>query len=172
MNGACLNSKWRSDKKCLQIIHIFLWPVFLPTIRSVELPRAFMTRALFHCAAIRFEGLLSCVVCARKLIIRAENSSFVGKLTAVSSETSRWRSVLRSEATVNFNVRKQRTKKVVSDSPGIVDSAIELVNSVLNLPDGQVKFFEEFKLQKNCVINPVYQKVFGASWNAFWASKC
>ena len=41
-----------------------------------------MTRALFHCAAIRFEGLLSCVVCARKLIIIAENSTFVGKLTA------------------------------------------------------------------------------------------
>ena len=123
-----------------------------------------MTRALFHCAAIRFEGLLSCVVCARKLIIRAKNSSFVGKLTAVSSQTSRWRSVLRSEATVNFNVRKQRAKKVVSDSPGIVDFAIELVNSALtDLPDKQVKFFEEFKLQKNCVINPAYQKVFGAS---------
>ena len=79
-----------------------------------------MTRALFHCVALRFEGLLSCVVCARKHIIRAENSSFVGKLTAVASETSRWRSVLRSEATVNFNLRKRRAKKVVSDSPGIV----------------------------------------------------
>ena len=33
----------------------------------------------------------------------------------------------------------QRTKKVVSDSPRLVDSAIRLVNSVLNLPDGQVK---------------------------------
>ena len=53
---------------------------------------------------------------------------------------------------------------VVSDSQGLVDFAIGLVNSVLNLPDGQVKFFEEFKLQiKNCVINPAYQKVFGAS---------
>ena len=54
-------------------------------------------------------------------------------------------------------------KKVVSHSPGLVDFAVGLVNSVLNLPHGQVKFFEEFKLQKNCVINPVYQKVFGAS---------
>ena len=51
----------------------------------------------------------------------------------------------------------------MSVRPGQVDFAIGLVNSVLNLPHGQVKFFEEFKLQKNCVINPVYQKVFGAS---------
>ena len=42
-----------------------------------------------------------------------------------------------------------------------MDFAIGLVNSVLNLPDGQVKFFEEFKLQKNCVINPAYQNVLG-----------
>ena len=62
----------------------------------------------------------------------------------------------------NFNVRKQRAKKVLSDSPGLVDFAIEIVNSVLNLPDEQVKFFEEFKLQKNCLINPAYQRVFGA----------
>ena len=27
------------------------------------------------------------------------------------------------------------------------------MNSAINLPDGQVKFFEEFKLQKNCEIN-------------------
>jgi len=47
----------------------------------------------------------------------------------------------------------QHAKKVVSDSRGLVDFAIGLVNSVLNLPDGQVKFFEEFKLKKNCEIN-------------------
>ena len=35
------------------------------------------------------------------------------------------------------------------------------MNSVLNLPDGQVKSFEEFKLQKNCEINSPYQNVFG-----------
>ena len=57
----------------------------------------------------------------------------------------------------------QCAKKVVSDSPGLVDFAIGLMNSVLNLPDGQVMFFEEFKLQKNCVNNLAYQKVFGAS---------
>ena len=57
----------------------------------------------------------------------------------------------------------QRAKKVVSHSPGLVDFVIGLVNSVLNLPDGQVKFFEEFKLQKNCEINSAHQNVFGAS---------
>ena len=39
----------------------------------------------------------------------------------------------------------QRAKKVVSDSPGLVDFAIGRVNSVFNLPDGQVMFFEEFE---------------------------
>ena len=59
-----------------------------------------------------------------------------------------------------INDRKQSFKwsgkKVVSDSPGLVDFAIGLMNSVLNLPDGQVMFFEEFKLQKNCVNNLAY----------------
>ena len=32
----------------------------------------------------------------------------------------------------------QRAKKVVSDNPELVDFAIGLVNSVFNLPDGQV----------------------------------
>ena len=48
---------------------------------------------------------------------------------------------------------QNRAKKVVSDSPGLVDFTIRLVNSVLNLPNGQVKYFEEFNLQKNCEIN-------------------
>ena len=38
----------------------------------------------------------------------------------------------------------QRAKKVVSDSPGLVDFTIGLVNFVVNLPAWQVKFFEEF----------------------------
>ena len=50
---------------------------------------------------------------------------------------------------------------MVSDSPGLVDFAIGLVNSVLNLPDGQVKYFEEFNLQKNCEINSTQQKILG-----------
>ena len=71
--------------------------------------------------------------------------------------------VVLSSYIVYTRLQKQRAKKVVSDSPGLVDFAIGLVNSVLNLADGQVKFFEQFKLQKNCVINPAYQNVFGAS---------
>jgi len=58
------------------------------------------------------------------------------------------------------NKRKQCAKKVVSDSPRLVDFTIGLVNSVLNLHDGQVEFFGEFKLHENCVINPAYQKSF------------
>ena len=46
-----------------------------------------------------------------------------------------------------------------------MDFAIGLVNSVLNLPGGQVMFFEELKLEKNCEINSARQKAFGASWN-------
>ena len=39
----------------------------------------------------------------------------------------------------------QRAKKVVSDSPGLVDFAIGPVNPVFNLPNGQVRFFQEFE---------------------------
>ena len=35
----------------------------------------------------------------------------------------------------------QRAKKVLSDSLGLVDFGIGLVNSVLNFPDRQVKSF-------------------------------
>ena len=66
----------------------------------------------------------------------------------------------------------QRAKKVVSDSLGLVDFAYGLVNSVFNLPNGQVMFFEEFEWQKNCEINSANQNVFGASWSDVWASKC
>ena len=44
---------------------------------------------------------------------------------------------------------KQRAKKVVSDSRGLVEFAFGLVNSVLNLSDGQVNFSGKFKLQKD-----------------------
>ena len=49
-----------------------------------------------------------------------------------------------SEKLVNF-IWIQLAKKVVSDSPGLLDFAIGLVNSVFNLPNGQVLFFEEFE---------------------------
>ena len=47
-----------------------------------------------------------------------------------------------------------RELKVVSDSPGLVDFAFGLVNSVFNLPEGQINFFLEggggFILVENC----------------------
>ena len=53
-----------------------------------------------------------------------------------------------SEKLLRGRLLPQRGKKVVSDSPGLVDFAIGLVNSVLNLPNGQVKSLR--KLQKYC----------------------
>ena len=41
---------------------------------------------------------------------------------------------------------KQRAKKVLSDSAGLVDFAIGLVNSVFNLPNGQLIFFLEIRI--------------------------
>ena len=42
-----------------------------------------------------------------------------------------------------------------------MDFAIGPVNSVINLPDGQLKFFEEFKLQKNYEINLLIKTFLG-----------
>ena len=61
----------------------------------------------------------------------------------------------------NGGLGGQCAKKVVSDSPGLVDFAIGLVNSVINLADGQVTFFEKFKLQKNCEINLLIKTFLG-----------
>ena len=42
-----------------------------------------------------------------------------------------------------------------------MDFAIGLLNSVINLPDGQVKFLKEFKLQRNCEINLLIETFLG-----------
>ena len=42
--------------------------------------------------------------------------------------------------------QSQRAKKVVSNSLGRVDFATGLVIFVLNLPDGQVLFFDEIQI--------------------------
>ena len=60
------------------------------------------------------------------------------------------------------NMESQRAKKVGSDSPGLVDFAIRLVNSVFNLPDGQVTFFEEFKYR----IYPCIMRTFFTTFEA------
>ena len=46
-------------------------------------------------------------------------------------------------------IHRQRAKRVVSKSPRLVDFAIRLVNSVFNLPDRQVMFFEGKKNSNN-----------------------
>ena len=61
------------------------------------------------------------------------------------SQLSLWYSLLRFDRVLQVFIRHQRAKKVVLDSLGLVDFAIGLVNSVFNLPDGQVMFFEEFE---------------------------
>ena len=63
-----------------------------------------------------------------------------------------------------IKVFNQHAKKVVSDSLGLVDFAIGQVNFVLNLPDGQVKFFVKFKSQKNCDTNTAHKNVFSCSY--------
>ena len=57
---------------------------------------------------------------------------------------------------------KQHAKKVVSDSPGLVDFSIGLVIFVLNLPDGLVLFFGKNSTYRRIVINPADQKGFGS----------
>ena len=49
---------------------------------------------------------------------------------------------------------------MVSDSPGLVDFAVGLVNSVINLPDGQVNFLGRYSYYRRNVINPAHQ-IFG-----------
>ena len=44
-----------------------------------------------------------------------------------------------------MSYEEQRAKKVLSDSPGLVDFDIGLVNYVFNLPYRQVMFYEEFE---------------------------
>ena len=58
---------------------------------------------------------------------------------------------------------KQRAKKCVSDNPGLVDFAIGLVIFVLNLPIGQVLFFEEIQITEGLSSILLIKKGFGAS---------
>ena len=56
--------------------------------------------------------------------------------------------IIYNNVIITHAINKQRAKNVVSDSPGLVDFAIGLVNSVLNLPDGQAKIFRRVKITK------------------------
>ena len=48
-----------------------------------------------------------------------------------------------------LNYTCQHAKKAMSNNLGLVDFRISLVNSVLNLLMGKLRFLGEFKLQKN-----------------------
>ena len=61
---------------------------------------------------------------------------------------------------INFVSFAQRAKKVVPDSPGLMDFAIGLEVFVLNLPDGKVLFFWGNSNYRRTVINPANQKEF------------
>ena len=54
----------------------------------------------------------------------------------------------------------QRAKKVVSDSLGLEDFAVGLVNSVLNLPDQRVPFLGGNSNYRRNVIHPAHQIFF------------
>ena len=76
------------------------------------------------------------------------------------------------DVTCKFFFTDQRAKKVVSDSPGLVDFAIGLVIFVLNLRDGQVLFFGEIQITEGLLSILPMKKGIGASWNDLWASTC
>ena len=63
-------------------------------------------------------------------------------------------------------------KKVVSDSPWLMDFAIGLVNSMLNLPEGQINIFRRVKITEvlqdkyfKFLINSFRPKVAPTKWN-------
>ena len=58
----------------------------------------------------------------------------------------------------------QHAKKVVFDGPGLVDFAVGLVISVLNLPHGQeLFFFCEIQITEGLQSIPLIKKGFGTS---------
>ena len=54
----------------------------------------------------------------------------------------------------------QRAKKVVSNNLELVDFAVGLVNSVLNLQDGPVNFLPEWQVVKLTFFAPCLDKYF------------
>ena len=58
-------------------------------------------------------------------------------------------------------MQRQRAKKVMFDSPRIVDFAIRLVTFVLNLPHGQVLFFREIQITEGVYSILLIKKVLG-----------
>ena len=89
------------------------------------------------------------------------------KLSSLLQADLWWQNEMPNKATTI-----QCAKKVVSDSPGLVDFTIGLVFFVLNLLDGQVLFFGEIQITEGLLSILPIKKGFGASWNDLWASTC
>jgi len=62
----------------------------------------------------------------------------------------------------SFTEQKGVAKKVMSDSAGMVSFGIGLVHSVLNSPDGLVKFFWDDSDNRRTATNPACPKFFQA----------
>ena len=70
-------------------------------------------------------------------------SSYENNYIAIDQNKTDWKIIfLMYSPGSKFTI--QSAKKVVSDSSGQVDFVIRLVNSLFNLPDKQVMFFEQF----------------------------
>ena len=83
-------------------------------------------------------------------------------ITATSQTTARepskWKAKTAASILFSFGFStNQRAKKVVSDSPKLVDFAVGVVNSVLNLPNGQLNFFGGNSNSRITLINPAHQ---------------
>ena len=66
-------------------------------------------------------------------------------IKVVQSEVHETQSHRKRQLISRISTLQQRAKNAVSDSPGLVDFAIGIVNSVFNLPDGQEIFLDEFE---------------------------
>jgi len=85
------------------------------------------------------------------LLIKAGEEEYFLKHHALVRRTEKKAKIMHVRCLVQ-EIKKE-AKKVVSDSEGLVGFAIGLVNSVLNLPNGKVKFFQEFKNFRRTVMN-------------------
>ena len=96
--------------------------------------------------ANQFSGfeIFSRWACMKSLLI------FLGMVTALSKTVWFLKKFFLLQYNLNTQRAKQHAKKVMSDSPGLVDFAIGIVIFVLNLPNRQVLFFfGKFTLQKD-----------------------
>ena len=64
-------------------------------------------------------------------------------------------------------INVQRKSCLIIDSPGLVDFAIGLLKSVLNVSDRQMNYFLGNSDYRRTVINPAHQNFFQTQINSF-----